>query len=142
MRAMKNSKSQIVCSIQKSIEDYKSCLQFRTLSIFFSQELLDSGFALREPIGVYEIAWKYSDVIKVLVLAKEKKMVILGGDVYGINNNEITTTYDSWYFSGNDFVKSFEKAKDYIDNYHKKNGDNFIYSLVIKDKILQEQDSK
>ena len=47
-------------------------------------------------------------------------MVILGGDVYGINNNEITTTYDSWYFSGNDFVKSFEKAKDYIDNYHKK----------------------
>ena len=58
---------------------------------------------MREPIGVYEIAWKYSDVIKVLVLAKE-----------------ITTTYDSWYFSGNDFVKSFERAKDYIDNYHKK----------------------
>ena len=103
---------------------------------FFSQKLLDSGFFLREPIGVYEIAWKYSDVIKVLVLTKEKKMVILGGDLYGINNNEITTTYDSWYFSGNDFVKSFEKAKDYIDNYHKKNGDNFIYSLVIKDNIL------
>lgn len=96
------------------------------------EKLLNKGFFLRECIGVYEIGWKYSDIMEVLIIIKENKMIVLGGDVYELNNNEITITYDNWSFSGNDFIKSFEKAIEYIDNYHKNNGDNFIYSVVVE----------
>ncbi|MGG7049248.1 MULTISPECIES: Imm40 family immunity protein [unclassified Campylobacter] len=96
------------------------------------EKLFKRGFFLREYIGVYEIGWKYSDIMEVLIIIKENKMIVFGGDVYELNNNKITITCDSWSFSGNDFVKSFEKAIEYIDNYHKNNGDNFIYSVVVE----------
>ena len=95
------------------------------------QPLLSRGIFLRDKIGVYEIGWKFDDVIKVLDIMKEKEMVVLGGDVYGLNCYEVIITYDSWSFSGSNFIKSFEKASKYINNYYKNNGDNFIYTLVV-----------
>lgn len=95
------------------------------------QALLNRGIFLREKIGVYEIGWKFDDVIKVLDVIKEKEMTVLGGDVYELNGGEIIITYDSWSFSGSNFIKSFEKASEYINNYYKNNGDNFIYTLVV-----------
>ena len=95
------------------------------------QSLLSTGIFLREKIGVYEIGWKFDDVIKVLDIIKEKEMMVLGGDVYELNGDEIIITYDSWSFSGSNFIKSFEKASEYINNYYKNNGDNFIYTLVV-----------
>ena len=95
------------------------------------QELLDRGIFLRDKIGVYEIGWKFDDVIKVLDIIKEKETVVLGGDVYELNDDEIIITYDSWSFSGSNFIKSFEKASKYINNYYKNNGDDFIYTLVV-----------
>ena len=56
--------------------------------------------------------------------------MVLGGDVYELNGGEIIITYDSWSFSGSNFIKSFEKASEYINNYYKNNGDDFIYTLV------------
>ena len=100
------------------------------------QELLDRGIFLRDKIGVYEIGWKFDDVIKVLDIIKEKEMVVLGGDVYELNGDEIIITYDSWSFSGSNFIKSFEKASKYINNYYKNNGGNFIYSLVVEERTL------
>ena len=58
-------------------------------------------------------------------------MMVLGGDVYELNGDEIIITYDSWSFSGSNFIKSFEKASEYINNYYKNNGDNFIYTLIV-----------
>ena len=95
------------------------------------QSLLSRGIFLREVIGVYEVGWKFDDVIKVLDIIKEKEMVVLGGDVYGLNGYEVIITYDSWSFSGSNFIKSFEKASKYINNYYKNNGGNFIYTLVV-----------
>ncbi len=95
------------------------------------QELLNREIFLRDKIGVYEIGWKFDDVIKVLDIIKEKEMMVLGGDVYELNGGEIIITYDSWSFSGSNFIKSFEKASEYINNYYKNNGDNFIYTLVV-----------
>ena len=100
------------------------------------QSLLSRGIFLRDKIGVYEIDWKFDDVIKVLDIIKEKEMTVLGGDVYGLNGYEVIITYDSWSFSGSNFIKSFEKAIEYIDNYHKNNRDNFIYSLVVEERTL------
>ena len=95
------------------------------------QSLLSRGIFLREKIGVYEIGWKFDDVIKVLDVIKEKEMTVLGGDVYELNGDEIIITYDSWSFSGSNFIKSFEKASKYINNYYKNNGDNFIYTIIV-----------
>lgn len=95
------------------------------------QSLLSRGIFLRDKIGVYEISWKFDDVIKVLDIIKEKEMVVLGGDVYGLNGYEVIIIYDSWSFSGSNFIKSFEKASEYINNYYKNNGDNFIYTLIV-----------
>lgn len=95
------------------------------------QELLNRGIFLRDKIVVYEIGWKFDDVIKALDIIKEKEMMVLGGDVYELNGGEIIITYDSWSFSGSNFIKSFEKANKYINNYYKNNGDNFIYTTVV-----------
>ena len=95
------------------------------------QELLNRGIFLRDKIGVYDIRWNFADVIKVLDVIKEKEMTVLGGDVYELNGDEIIITYDSWSFSGSNFIKSFEKASEYINNYYKNNGDNFIYTLAV-----------
>ena len=95
------------------------------------QSLLSRGIFLRDKIGVYEISWKFDDVIKVLDIIKEKEMVVLGGDVYGLNGYEVIIIYDSWSFSGSNFIKSFKKASKYINNYYKSNGGNFIYTLVV-----------
>ena len=100
------------------------------------QALLNMGIFLRDKIGVYEIGWKFDDVIKVLDVIKENEMTVLGGDIYGLNGDEVIITYDSWSFFGSNFIKSFEKAIEYIDNYHKNNGDNFIYSLVVEKRTL------
>ena len=100
------------------------------------QALLNRGIFLRERIGVYEVGWKFDDVIKVLDIIKEKEMTVLGGDVYELNGDEIIITYDSWSFSGSNFIKSFEKASKYINNYYKNNGGNFIYSLVVEERTL------
>ena len=37
------------------------------------QSLLNRGIFLREKIGVYEIGWKFDDVIKVLDIIKKKR---------------------------------------------------------------------
>ena len=95
------------------------------------QSLLSRGIFLREKISVYEIGCKFDDVIKVLDIIKEKEMMVLGGDIYELNGGEIIITYDSWSFSGSNFIKSFEKASKYINNYYKNNGDDFIYTLVV-----------
>ena len=100
------------------------------------QALLNRGIFLSDKIGVYEIGWKFDDVIKVLDIIKEKEMTVLGGDVYGLNGYEVIITYDSWSFSGSNFIKSFEKASKYINNYYKNNGGNFIYSLVVEERTL------
>ena len=100
------------------------------------QALLNRGIFLRERIGVCEVGWKFDDIVKVLDIIKEKEMTVLGGDVYELNGGEIIITYDSWSFSGSNFIKSFEKASKYINNYYKNNGGNFIYSLVVEERTL------
>ena len=95
------------------------------------QALLNRGIFLRERIGVCEVGWKFDDIVKVLDIIKEKEMTVLDRDVYELNGDEIIITYDSWSFSGSNFIKSFEKASEYINNYYKNNGDDFIYTLVV-----------
>ena len=94
------------------------------------QDLLERGINLREKLGFYEIAWKFDDAIEVINIARDKGMIILGGDVYRLSGNEPIITYDGW--STNRGVNNaFEVAIQYITNYRAKNGDDFIYYPAI-----------
>jgi len=87
-------------------------------------------------IGIHELAWDYNLILEVMETLKDSNYIVLGGDVYRIDDKDgqISSTGDSWYFnkssSENDVFISNKKAKDYIVSYHNKNGRYFCYSLV------------
>lgn len=64
----------------------------------------------------------------------KKEYTILGGDVYAYSGKKIDTTYDSWYLnksvSENVVQESRKKAFEYIAEYNKNNGENYLYSVV------------
>lgn len=69
--------------------------------------------------------------MEVLNIIKEAKMIILGGEVYELDNKIPFPTYDSWSFSEKHYEKSFDKAVEYISNYNSTNGDNLVVSNEI-----------
>lgn len=94
------------------------------------QDLLERGIRLREEYGIYDIAWKFDDVIEVLKIARDRDMLIAGGDVYRLSGNEPIITYDNWYTEEED-GDAFEVAIQYITNYRARNGDDFAYCPAI-----------
>ena len=94
------------------------------------QDLLERGIRLREEYGIYDIAWRFDDVMKVLKITRGKGMIILGGDVYRLSGNEPIITYDNWYTKEED-DDAFEMAIQYITNYRARNGDDFAYCPTI-----------
>ena len=58
------------------------------------QDLLERGIRLREEYGIYGIAWRFDDVMEVLKIARDRDMLIIGGDVYRLSGNEPIITYD------------------------------------------------
>ena len=94
------------------------------------RDLLERGIRLREKLGFYDIAWKFDDVMKVLKIARDKGMIILGVDVYRLSGNEPVITYDGWSTKAED-DNAFEVATQYITNYRARNGDDFAYCPVI-----------
>ena len=94
------------------------------------QDLLERGIRLREELGFYEIAWKFDDVMEVLKIARDRDMLIAGGDVYRLSGNKPIITYDGWCTNeGND--NAFEVAIQYITKYRARNGDDFVYYPAI-----------
>ena len=95
-----------------------------------TKELLKDAYHL-ESIGINEYAWKIDEVMQVIDYLKNNRFLILGGDVYGINNNTIQITGDSWYINKNDyesieesFQASIVLAINYIKKYNKLNSAN------------------
>lgn len=102
-------------------------------------DLFLRGVSLEE-IGISNYAWKMQDALLALEILREKRIPILGGDVYQIENG-IKTTIDGWHTNRKNsvqpnayLVESHKKTVDYIVAYASKNGGNYCYSLVI-DKI-------
>ena len=86
-------------------------------------------------IGSHELAWEYNTVPEVLQFLNDNNYVILGGDVYKVDEcGQIFSTGDNWYFINNcittDVSESNRTAMEYIEYYHKKNGAFFYYSMV------------
>jgi hypothetical protein len=99
------------------------------------KELLNVGLSL-EPIGIFEMAWKSQDALKVIDFLTSKGYAILGGDVYKQDENGIESTYDSWYINktvSKSFIEeSRVKSHEYIKEYSKNNGDCYLYSIIFE----------
>ena len=63
----------------------------------------------------------------------------LGGDVYRLVNGALRSNYDNWYcdelpneFLSDFVIRSIDKAKQYIESYNIKKGDDIFFTLVPK----------
>ena len=86
-------------------------------------------------IGVNELAWNYSDSLEILDNLLEQNIIIYGGDVLKIDGDRIAYTYDNWYYEGDNYIKSYDKAKDYIINYCIDNGYNHYFVIVVENNL-------
>ena len=88
----------------------------------FLEELILNALDLRS-VGINEFAWRYENVLEVIESLCDNNCIILGGDVYKIEDKDsfVSSTGDSWYYnkgdSENDGVESCKKATEYIENY-------------------------
>ena len=97
------------------------------------EKFICAGISL-ENIGIDEVAWGKEAALAVVDYLGEKGYTILGGDVYKYDDGKIIITYDSWYFEAthkkNSVTLSGLKAKEYIEEYNKVNGEEYIYSII------------
>lgn len=85
--------------------------------------------------GINEKAWTFNDVMDLLDKLQTNNCIVLGGDVYKIEDSTIKITYDSWYYdkvTDDDVYNSVKEAREYIYRYCKMNKGNFAFSIVFK----------
>ena len=87
-----------------------------------------------------QIAWRASDLPLVMNYVMENKWVVLGGDVLTSAGNY---TYDNWYYNPRHSLgviqnihQSITVCLDYVTQYTKRNGNQFLFSLVLSDSFL------
>lgn len=97
---------------------------------YIPDNLIQEGIDLKEIVGGEVLAWNYENIMKIIDILGKKKIVILGGDIIDKNLNY---NYDNWYYNGGESKESIEKAKNYVENYHKNIGNDYYYILVIND---------
>lgn len=84
-------------------------------------------------IGINEYAWNYNSIVEIIPILREKRIPILGGDVYIIKNGIIKQTCDSWYYNVKidcDYEGSYKRTIDYINIFEGKE-DKYVYSIVV-----------
>jgi hypothetical protein len=101
------------------------------------KELMDVSYT--SPPEIRDFAWNSSDVKKVLACLREKKRIVLGGEVYTKKGSKLDLTWDAWDYhteiglSRQENVENaYKTAIEYIEFFSKKLGDDFLYSVVIK----------
>lgn len=103
----------------------------------FSEDLAGKGIDMRE-LGIDEVAWSFPEIFDVFNQFVELGYSILGGDVYRLETGKLTVTGDSWFMNKTSTLSSSEfqqatrtKAIEYVTAYHDRNGNDFVYTVVI-----------
>lgn len=106
------------------------------LELFLPREFINKAISLKD-FGINEYAWDYDFVMKIIDYLCDRKIVILGGDIYSLSNGVLKSAYANWYFNfdirntiEHNVNRSKETAIKYINNYNNKL--NNYYSLVAK----------
>ncbi len=110
-----------------------------------SDEFLSKKGFIVDPTKEY--ALKKDDALKYIRLLKEEGKIILGGDVYSVDDKsgELIPTYDSWYLPDNELEvkKGYEISKKYIEDYPKnQKTKNSVYFVIVSstyDKIKNRE---
>ncbi len=92
------------------------------------------------PVSGEETAFPAHLVPQVLDIALQNQWIVLGGDVL---NKDLQYTYDNWYYDpdmhlslSNNVANSIQKCNQYISKYIERNGNDFLYVLVISNSYL------
>lgn len=106
----------------------------------FPDALLQGAQDLRI-VGSNDVAWQRPSALRAIAWLAEGRFAILGGDVYGVDEQGIRITGDNWscnwpeagaYMDWDTYVlHAAEEARAYIDFYHQRNGDDYFYSVVV-----------
>lgn len=99
---------------------------------WLSDELIRNGIDLSD-YGIASIAWEYPMICDAIDLAFHKNKIILGGDVFVMENGNPVSRGDSWYYNKtdhNDIANSYQVAKDYVTNY-KNHMNGLVFALVV-----------
>ena len=87
-----------------------------------------------------EMVWPTRCIPEILQLAVDNQWIILGGDILDMAQNY---TYDNWYYNpdaqmplDSNVLASVKKAEEYISQYQKRNGDNFLISLTLSNNYV------
>lgn len=109
----------------------------------FPDALLEGAQDLRV-VGSYDVAWPRRSVFYAIGWLAQQRFAILGGDVYQVDGQDVYGTGDNWSCSwpgaGADMdwdsyvALSVDTAHAYIDRYHQRNGDDYLYSVVVWDE--------
>jgi hypothetical protein len=98
-------------------------------------EIKKAGVWLEEPLGAKEWAWPYSEAMKLVEYLTNHDFVILGGEVLE-KNNELEYETSSWSHNiekkkiwSQNVRESKSKALKYIDFFHAKNGERYLYTI-------------
>lgn len=93
-----------------------------TITSVISKELLKKGISLLS-LGINEYAWDKDNIKDIFEELSKRKIGILGGDVYKIENETIKMTFDSWYMNKDSSEEFYQKSKlralSYIEDYEK-----------------------
>jgi hypothetical protein len=94
------------------------------------EEILKKAIDL-DSIGVHEYAWPYDVIMKIIEVATNNSMLILGGDILVMESGNPIHTGDNWSYNEKDISGSKDRAIEYLKNYVNRNGDNFLVVLVV-----------
>ena len=105
---------------------------------YLPSDLMENGISLQD-IHFNEYIWSWHDALTVIDILIDKKIFILGGDVYSYIKNRYRPTGESWYVNPtslipneDDLLKSKNVSMDYINTFIKKNGEVSYFSIVAR----------
>jgi hypothetical protein len=100
------------------------------------EDFKKKGIWLEEQLGTKQWAWHSGEAIKLVEYLTNHDFVILGGDVLEIKNCGLEYETSGWYYNpqkiknwSENVKESKYKAMKYIEFFHAKNGDGYLYTI-------------
>src|SRR5579862_4091709 len=118
------------------------------LPLSFPRHLLLAGRWTGDTLPIYDVVWCYPDILEVLAALDEEFYVCFGGDVYGEEGGLLLPNGDTWGCKADpawtwiEYThRSYEVGRDYIEMYHRRNGDGFWYAPSFGYEMPRRADS-
>lgn len=66
-------------------------------------------------LGVKDLAFKPQEADRLIEHLKEKKVLILGGDIILIKQGAMEFAYENWYSNSSNYLDTYIAAKEFLD---------------------------